>query len=41
MAAKSLGMYSIRQIAELLSKHYSIRSITRLTNIARNTVREY
>ena len=41
MAAKPLGMYQIRQIAELLQKQYSIRSIVKLTSVARNTVREY
>lgn len=41
MAAKPTSMHQIRQIAELLSKHYSIRSIAKLTSVARNTVREY
>ena len=41
MAAKPTGMHQIRQITELILKNYSIRSIVRLTGIARNTVREY
>lgn len=41
MAAKPTPMHQIRQIAELLSKQYSIRSIAKLTSVARNTVREY
>lgn len=41
MAGKSISMHQIRQIIELLSKDYAVRSIVRLTGIARNTVRDY
>ncbi len=41
MAGKTISMHQIKQIAELLSKDYSVRSIVRLTGIARNTVRDY
>ena len=34
-------MHQTKQIIELLSKRYSIRSIVRLTGISRNTIRDY
>jgi transposase len=34
-------MHQIRQIIELLNKHYSIRSIVKLTGVSRNTIRDY
>ena len=41
MAGKSISMHQIRQVIELLSKDYGIRTIVRLTGISRNTIREY
>ena len=41
MAGKPISMHQIKQIIELLSKNYGVRSIVRLTGISRNTVRDY
>lgn len=41
MAGKTISMHQIKQIIELLSKHYGVRSIVRLTGISRNTIRDY
>lgn len=41
MAFKPITMHQIRQLFGFLSKGHSISSITRLTGIARNTVKVY
>jgi transposase len=41
MAGKTISMHQIKQIIELLSKNYSVRSIVRLSGISRNTIRDY
>ena len=41
MAGKPITMHQIKQIIELLSKNYGIRTIVRLCGISRNTVRDY
>ena len=41
MAGKTISMHQTRQIIELLDKQHSIRSIRRLTGIARNTIADY
>lgn len=41
MAGKPINMHQIKQIIELLSKNYGIRTIVRLCGISRNTVRDY
>ena len=41
MAGKPITMHQIKQIIELLIKNYSIRSISRMSGIARNTVADY
>ncbi len=41
MAGKPITMHQIKQIIELLNKNYSVRSIARLSGIARNTVADY
>jgi transposase len=41
MAGKTLSMHQTKQIIELLDKHHSIRSIRRLTGIARSTITDY
>ena len=41
MAGKPITMHQIKQIIELLSKNYGVRTIVRLCGISRNTVRDY
>ena len=41
MSGKPITMHQLKQIIELLSKNYSVRSIARLSGIARNTVADY
>ena len=41
MAGKPITMHQLKQIIELLNKNYSVRSIARLSGIARNTVADY
>ena len=41
MAGKPITMHQIKQIIELLSKDYGVRTIVRLCGISRNTVRDY
>ena len=41
MAGKPITMHQIKQIIELLNKNYSVRSISRMSGIARNTVADY
>ncbi len=38
MAGKPNNMHQIKQVIELLTKGYSIRSIARMSGIARNTI---
>lgn len=41
MAGKPNNMHQIKQVIELLTKGYSIRSIARMSGIARNTISVY
>lgn len=41
MAGKPINMHQIKQVIELFTKSYSIRSIARMSGIARNTISAY
>lgn len=41
MAGKTISMHQIRRIIELLLKNHSLRTVGRLTGIARNTIASY